>query len=185
MSSYIAPEYETVEEMLKPFIKEHALDEITVNSLIRGSMEILDSELPMASVAVINVGDLCSAASIKPKNIKINLKFALNSIFSFKTICGTQDLWLVLSIVKTIVFLVQDMTIQLSMHESIVLFALYRLQSATSREIIAYLSKLKEIDCNVDTQSVNDALNNLEKIGTIMMEDGKYCICETIVIRKS
>lgn len=185
MSSYIDPEYETVEEMLKPLIKEHALDEITVNSLIRGSMEILDSELPTASVAVIDVDNLNSAASIKPKNIKFNLKFALNSIFSFKTICDTQDLWLVLSIIKTIVFLVQNMTIKLSIYESAVLVALYRLQSATDREIIAYLGKLKEIDCDVDTQNVSDALDNLEKIGTVKMEDGKYCMCETIMIMKS
>lgn len=187
MSSYIAPEYEEIENMLNSFVEEHELDNVTVNSLIRGSVEVLEPEIPTASVAVIDTGDLSSAVSIKPKNIKINLKFALNSIFSFKSICDSKGVWLVLGILKTILYFIQDMSIQLSDQETIVLFALYRLRSATSVEITAYIDKLKETEESVDIQVVNveESLKVLEKIGTIQMKDGKYYVCETILIRKS
>lgn len=33
MSSYIAPEYTAIENMLKSFVKEHKLDMVTVNIL--------------------------------------------------------------------------------------------------------------------------------------------------------
>lgn len=32
---------------------------------------------------------------------------------------------------------------------------------------------------------VNEALEKLERAGTVKLEDGKYLMCETILIRKS
>ena len=187
MPSYIAPEYEVIENTLTSFIEEHELDKVTVNSLIRGSIEVLEPELPTASVAVIDTGDLASSVDIKPRNIRVNLKFALNSIFSFKPICDESGAWLVLAILNAILSLIKDMKMDLNKEEAVVLFALYRLQRATSDEIGAYINKLKENGESVDIQNseVQDALGKLEKLKTIKLEDGKFCLCETILIRKS
>lgn len=105
MAGYIAPEYEEIEKSLIPFTEEHDLDPVTVSSLIRGSIEVLEPEIPTASVAVIDADNLTSGISVKLKNIKVNLKFALNSIFSFKSVCDAEGMWLILAILKTIVFL--------------------------------------------------------------------------------
>ncbi len=69
MASYIAPEYEEIEKNLMPFLKEHDLDAITLSSLIRGSIEVLEPEIPTASVAVIDADNLASGISVKLKNI--------------------------------------------------------------------------------------------------------------------
>lgn len=187
MAGYIAPEYEEIEKNLIPFTEEHDLDSITVSSLMRGSIEVLEPEIPTASVAVIDANNLTSGISVKLKNIKVNLKFALNSIFSFKSVCDVEGRWLILAILKTIVFLLKEMKVEFGEKEAIVLFCIYRLQSATSEEIIEYAQKLRENEKEVDIQieDVNDALKNLERIGTIKLEYGKYILCETILIRKS
>lgn len=148
MPSYIAPEYEKIEKNLTPFVKEHDVDTITFNSLIRGSIEILEPEIPTASVAVIDADNLTSGISVKLKNIKINLKFALNSIFSFKSVCDAEGVWLVLAILKTIVFLLEETKVKLDANEAMVLFSIYRLQSATPKEIFEYIKILKKNEEN-------------------------------------
>lgn len=186
MAGYIAPEYEEIEKSLIPFSEEHDLDSITVSSLIRGSIEVLEPEIPTASVAVIDANNLASGISVKLKNIKVNLKFALNSIFSFKSVCDAEGKWLILAILNTIVFLLEEMKIELGTKEAIVLFCIYRLQSATLREVIEYAEKLRKDGKETDIQieDVNNALKKLERIGTIKLENGKYYLCETILIRK-
>lgn len=187
MAEYIVPEYEEIEKSLIPFSEEHDLDSITVSSLIRGSIEVLEPEIPTASVAVIDANNLTSGISVKLKNIKVNLKFALNSIFSFKSVCDAEGKWLILAILNTIVFLLEEIKVELGAEEAIVLFCIYRLQSATLEEIIEYVKRIscngKEIDIQID--GIDDALKKLEKIGTIKLENGKYFLCETILIRKS
>lgn len=182
--SYLAPEYKELEKKLAPFIEEHELDEVTVNSLIRGSIEVFETEVPSASTAVINTRDFGASVSVKAKNIKVNLKFAFSSIFFFKSVCDTNGIWLILSILNAIVLLIEDMKIQLSPREAIVLFALYRLRNADEETIYMYVHDMKEANvADITLQDVQSALVCLEKIGTIKMIDGKYCMCEAILIR--
>lgn len=187
MTEYIAQEYEEIEKSLIPFTKEHDLDSITVNSLIRGSIEVVEPGFPRASIAVIDTKNPASSISLKLKNIKVNLKFALNSIFSFKSVCDAEGKWLILAILKTIVFLLEKMQVKLGENEAVVLFCIYRLQSATSGEIVEYVKKLKENgrEADIEIKDVNNALQNLEKIGTIKLENGKYFLCEIILIKNS
>ena len=171
MAGYIAPEYEEIEKSLIPFTEEHDLDPVTVSSLIRGSIEVLEPEIPTASVAVIDADNLTSGISVKLKNIKVNLKFALNSIFSFKSVCDAEGMWLILAILKTIVFFVEEMKVELGEKEAVVLFCIYRLRAATSGEIIEYAEKLRKNGKEVDIQieGVNDALKNLELLNWKMV----------------
>lgn len=187
MAGYIAPEYEEIEQSLIPFLKEHDIDLITVSSLIRGSIEVLEPEIPTASVAAINGNDLTSGISLKLKNIKVNLKFALNSIFSFKSVCSSEGIWLILAILKAIVSLLGEIKVDLDAKEAIVLFCIYRLQSATPGEIIEYAEKLRENGKETDIQieDVNEALEKLERIRTIKLENGKYLLCEKVLVSKS
>lgn len=186
MAGYIEPEYKEIEKELDSFVQEHELDLITVKSLIRGSVEILEPEMPTASIAVIDNKELSSGISVKPKNIRVNLKFALNSIFSFKSVYDADEKWLIFTVLKTIVFLLEEMRVNLDDNDAIVLFCIYRLQSATIEEIVAYAKKLKENedDSDIQIENISRALIKLEKIGSVKLEDGKYFLCETILIRK-
>ena len=185
--SYLASEYKEIENFLVPFVEEHNLDRITVNSLIRGSVEVLESEMPTASKVIIDMDDFSSSMSVKLKNIKVNLSFSLSSIFSFKSICDTEGVWLILAILKAIAFLWGEMKIQLDGIEAITLFALYRLRVANTTEIWEYVKKI-EIDkemVNMSLDSVEEAVKNLEKIRTVKLIDGKYRMCESILIRNT
>lgn len=181
-------EYNEIDRMLEPFVAEHELDDITVSSLIRGSIEILEPEMPMASVASIDVNNFTDSWSIKPTNLRVNLKFAFNSIFSVKSIHDAEGIWLIIVILKAIVFLLADMLVTLDKTEAQVLFGLYRLQSATCGSIAEYVNralKKNEEDDDIPLEDIQAALDNLEKIGTVKMDNGKYCMRESILIRRS
>ena len=186
MESYIAPEYREIEDFLMPFVEEHELDSITVNSMIRGSIEILEPDIPVASVVMMKENDLTSAVSVKPKNIKISLGFALDSIFSFKSVCDSEGIFLILTLLKTILFLMGKMWITLKSDQAIVVFIIYRLKSATPQDIIRYTKKLKNEVKEVDIaiENIDEVLDSLEEMSVIKMEDGKYILCETIFIKK-
>lgn len=83
-------------------------------------------------------------------------------------------------------FLVEKMKVEFDGDESIVLYCIYRLQSATSAEIMEYAEKLMKNGQYVDIQigNIDNALNNLENIGTVKLERGKYILNETILIIK-
>lgn len=187
MSNYLEPEYIIIEKSLEPFIAEHNLDEITVKSLVRGSVEIVEPDLPSVSYVILNEKDITSARSIKVKNIKINLKFALNSIFSLKSICEAEDEWLVLVVLKTIVSLFENMKIVLEKKEAIVLFCIYRLRSATAQEVQNYYkpNNFSKSACSekLDEEDIKKAIGTLQKIGAVDEKDGKYYIEETIYVR--
>lgn len=187
MTGYIVPEYEEISKSLQSFSDEHSLDMVTLNSLIRGSVEIIEPEKTTASDITINPDNWTSGKSIKITNIKINLKFALNSVFSFKSICDSEGIWLILAFLKAILFLREASTIELDVNESIVLFCIYRLQTADSEEIVTYAKGLNLDIQTVDIHSGNieNILKKLENIGTIKLEAGKYILRETIMINKS
>lgn len=187
MAGYIVPEYEEIAKSLQSFSDEHNLDMVTLNSLIRGSVEILDPERTTASVIMINPDNWTSGKSIKIKNIKINLKFALNSVFSFKSIYDSEGIWLVLAFLKAILFLLEESKIELGVNESIALFCIYRLQTADSEKIVTYAKGLNLDNQTTDIHAGNikNILKKLENIGTIKLEAGKYHLRETLVINKS
>lgn len=187
MSRYVGYEYEEIEKELEHYIKEYQLDPVTVKSLIRGSIEFHESDLPKAEVVIIKDKDLSSSRRISYRNIQFNLKFALDSIFSFKSIFEASDSKLISCLLMAVLIFKDDIIKQLEEEETIVLYALYQIQNATENEIGKYIKKLKKDEVIDDINNINikKALQNLEKIGCIQMKDGKYCLCEKIIIRKS
>lgn len=187
MARYVVPEYEEITQNLEPFIQKNGLDLVTVESLIRGSIEVEEPELPSASIAIVDGSKLSSGASYKIKNVKVNLKFALNSILAFKSVCDQKDKNLILVILKTIVFLLDEMKVTFEELEARVLFCIYRLQSATEEDIVSYVKNSLEKnpkDDDIQIEDVSKALEKLEKIGTVELKDGKYSITETVLIIK-
>lgn len=171
----------------KIYLSNLILDTITVNSLIRGSIEVLEEEIPKASIVTIDENNPTTGVSIKARNIKVNFKFAINSIFSFKPVCDSKEIWLILTILKAMLFLLDEMKINLDANDALIVFCLYRLQKSTPEKIVEYAKNLKENGITTDMQivDVQDALKKLEKIGTVKLEDGDYVLCETILLRRA
>ena len=184
MMPYLAPEYKEIEKELKSFIDENNLDEVTVNSLIRGSIEVLEPDIPIASSVFINAKTFSHSVSVKVKNIKVNLEFALNSIFAFKSICDATGIGLILVLLRAILSIMGKIQVTLGVKEAVTLFALYRLRCADSERIFSYIKQMSEENANatISRTEMEEALKFLESIGTIKMEDGNYCIQETIIV---
>lgn len=176
--------YEGLEGALSSFIDEHELDDVTVNSLFRSSVEFLEPELQTATVVVLDAGKLDETKSIKASNVKIGIKFALGAIFAVKPMLTEKGIWLVLLVLKAIVTLAGDLSENISREEAIILFAIYRLQSADAEQIHEYISNsLSDSNGNVSKDRLNEGLKKLEKIRTIKLVDGKYVVNETVVIK--
>lgn len=56
------------------------LDKVTVKSLFRTCIESINPELPRSSVIIKSIKNSETAYSVKLKNIKLNLSFALDMI---------------------------------------------------------------------------------------------------------
>lgn len=179
---YILSEFLELEQKLEPFIKEHNLDIVTVKSLVRGSVEILEPEyVPVSTIKLYT--KKMDASSIKFNNIKINLKFALNSIFSFKSFCGADGIWLILSILKAVEYILSSATITFEKNDAIVLYCIYRLRNATESEILDYQSQIIYDDKVLSIQEIMESLKNLKNAKTIDIENNKYYVCESIIVR--
>lgn len=176
--------YEELEEALSSYIDEHELDRVTVNSLFRSSIEFLEPELQTATVVVLDVGKLDETKSIKASNVRIWIKFALGAIFAVKPMLTEKGIWLVLLVLKAIVTLVGDIKVDISSKEAIILFAIYRLQSADAEQIYEYISNsLSGSYGSVSKDRLNEGLKKLEKIKTIKLVDGQYVVNETMIIK--
>ncbi|MCM1498056.1 MAG: hypothetical protein NC124_06270 [Clostridium sp.] len=189
MIKYVAPEYLALERKLEPFIMEHGLDNLTIKSLIRGSMEIIEPEPPTALLAIIDANDLQKGFSIKLKNIKFNILFALNSIFNMKAICDEKGMWSILALLKAICSFAEEIYISFEQADAIVLFCVYRLQLATVQQIQKYHNECnfqrQVADIELDDNGIQGSLDNLEKKGVIDVDEGKYFVKESIIVRNN
>lgn len=176
--------YEELEGALSSFIDEHELDDVTVNSLFRSSIEFLEPELQTATVVVLDAGKLDETKSIKASNVKIGIKFALGAIFAVKPMLTENGVWLVLLVLKAIVTLVGDHIVDLSREEAIILFAIYRLQSADEERILEYITSSLSVSHGIISKDrLDEGLKKLEKIRTIKLVDGKFVVNETVIIK--
>ena len=101
MEKFIPETYKEVTKNLEPVIEKYDLDKITVESLVRSSIEIEEQSVqPVTAIWSFRNG---KTYSTKASNIKVNLKFALSSVFRLKTTLGQRDFWLALAIIYLIV----------------------------------------------------------------------------------
>lgn len=71
------------------------LDEVTVKSLFRTCIESLNPELPRSSVIIKSIKNSETAYSVKLKNIKLNLRFALDMILGVGGVLEGSKLMLI------------------------------------------------------------------------------------------
>lgn len=174
-------QYDILMKKLDSIIKENNLDPISIKSLLLSSVEFLDDEESNAQAIILTPSDLSNVKSIKLRNAKINLKFALNVIFSAKTIFSDNQMWMIFSILNVVNLLKDQSTITLGESEAIVLYVIYKLRRANEDKISRYIHDCDEL--RKDTINIEQSLDLLEKIGTIEMIGGEYTIKEIVIIR--
>lgn len=180
MNDYIPEEYSKAIKSLEPIVKKYDLDPVMVASIVRGSIEKEDQPIqPASRVWKSKDGNVYT---VKPENIKVNLSFALTNAFRLKTIFSQKDIWLVLAIIHLIVDMFTSAVKRVDEMSSLILLAIFRLQEAEKVEIKEYTLKIlpKDSSIIITDEMVQNALDNLEELKCIKLDDGKYSIIETI-----
>lgn len=180
MDEYVLQEYRMALEALEPLIAKYELDPVMLSSIVRGTVEV--EEHPLQSALKVWKSKDGKVYTIKPSNIKINLSFALDNAFRFKTIFTQKDIWLVLAIIHLVVDMFTSAVKRVDEMSALILVAVFRLQSAESREILEYAQKIlpQNSELCVDDVSVQRALDNLEELKCVKLENGKYSVIETV-----
>lgn len=178
MTFHEADIYDLLLKKLEPTIKDKNLDPVAVSSMIRSCVEIDDENLTCASRYFYMRGRYYS---VKPSNIKINLKFAIQIIMKFKGICTDNELWLIASIIDIAQYLFSNATKEIDQMSAMILLALYRLLKADKQQINNYIERLNSPDNpKPNLCQLQDLLDQLEDIGCIKCIDGYYVLNESI-----
>lgn len=179
MNQYIPEIYKNVIETLNSMIEKHKLDEITVESLVRSSIEIEDPVMELVTQLRRLNG---KTYSIKLSNIKVNLKFALSAIFQLKTIVSERECWLVLAIIQMIVNLFAETVREVDEVSSIVLISVFRLDHGTEDRVCRYAREIcpPSLKDKLTLDSIRESLKKLEELGCITCMDGMYIVLETV-----
>ena len=176
----IPEEYIEINNMLEPVIKEYNLDEISVKSLVRSCIEI--EEQPIQPATVVWKSKDGNSYSTKPSNIKVNLKFALSTVFRLKTVINQKDIWLILAILHLVVDLFTCSTTKIDELSGLTLLSVYRLQHADEERLFRYAKEIcpKGKEEILQKADFNLSLARLEEWGCIKMEQGEYILNETV-----
>ena len=180
MEKFIPETYKEVTKNLEPVIEKYDLDKITVESLVRSSIEIEEQSVqPVTAIWSFRNG---KTYSTKASNIKVNLKFALSSVFRLKTTLGQRDFWLALAIIYLIVDLFTTATQEIDEISSVVLIAVYRLQHGDEKRILEYINEIctENLKKDILPEHIEESLEKLESWGCISCVDGKYRVNETV-----
>ncbi len=180
MDMCIPEEYTRIISMLEPVIKEYNLDEISVKSLVRSSIEV--EEQPIQPATVVWKSKDGKIYSTKPSNIKVNLKFALSTIFRLKTVISQKDIWVALAVLHLVVDLFTNSAIEIDELAGLALLSVYRLQHADEERLLKYAEEIcpEEKHEMVQKDDFVLSLARLEEWGCIKKEQGEYILNETV-----
>lgn len=180
MERYIPEEYKTVICMLNPILEKYELDKITVESLVRSSIEVEEQQVnPVTFFWKSKQG---KSYSTKASNIKVNLVFSLKSIFRVKNIISEKDVWLALTIIYMIVDLFTVATQEIDELSALVLIGVYRLQHGNIERLNNYIKEIspESMKEDITIQGIEESLIKLEGWGCIHCVEGEYIVNETV-----
>lgn len=182
MEKYIPETYNHVIKMLEPVIEKYDLDKITIESLVRSSIEVEEQMIqPVTAVWRSKSGKMYST---KASNIKVSLQFALTIVFRLKTVWGMKDIWLGIAIIHMIIDSFISATLEIDEWSSITLISVYRLQHADKKAIFEYAGKICPLNLKKDIteECIDNSLNKLESWGCIALLDGFYKVNEIVTV---
>lgn len=172
---------DTKEEMKK-------LDEVTVKSLFRTCVESINPELPRSSVIIKGIKNPNTEYSVKLKNIKLNLNFALDMILGVGGVLEGSKLMLIFLVLDVLRTFFSNVSEKLEEKDAYLIYLIhkidYRKTGVSKEALIEYIkqdSNAQEKKYFEKEEDLEESLKRLEDIQSIMLEHGCYHVTETIL----
>lgn len=181
---YVNEEIEAYLEM-KEEMKE--LDEVTVKSLFRTCIESINPELPRSSVIIKGTKKSDASYSVKVKNIKLNLSFALDMILGISSVLDGKKVMLVFLTLDVLRTFFSNVTVPVEKKDAYLISLIHKVdykKTGVSKEKLSeYIKKdsmLQKMKYFEKEDDLEESLKRLEDISSIMLENGCYHVIETI-----
>lgn len=164
------------------------LDEVTVKSLFRTCIESINPELPHSSVIIKGIKNSKTAYSVKLKNIKLNLSFALDMILGVDGVLEGSKLMLIFLVLDVLRTFFSNVTEKLEEKDAYLIYLIHKIdyrKTGVSKE--ALVGYIKQDSINQEKkyfekeEDLEESLRRLEDIHSIMQEDGCYHVTETVL----
>ena len=174
MEKFIPETYKEVTKNLEPVIEKYDLDKITVESLVRSSIEIEEQSVqPVTAIWSFRNG---KTYSTKASNIKVKFKIcAFISISTKKRRWGRRDFWLALAIIYLIVDLFTTATQEIDEISSVVLIAVYRLQHGDEKRILEYINEIcpENLKKDIMPEHIERIIRKIRELGMYFLRRWK------------
>lgn len=164
------------------------LDIVTVKSLFRTCIESVNPELPRSSVIIKGIKNPETSYSVKLNNIKLNFNFALDMILGIGGVYEANEKMLIVLLLDVLRTFFTDATVELKDEDAYLVYLIHKMdykKTGVSKErIVEYIKSnptAQDKEYFSKTENLNESLGRLEKIHSIMLENGCYHVTETIL----
>lgn len=179
---------EIIEAYLDTKEEMKGLDSVTVKSLFRTCIESVNPELPHSSVIVKGIKNPETSYSVKLTNIKLNFNFALDMILGVGGVFEGSKVMLVALVLDVLRTFFTDATVELNQEDTYLIYLIHKMDyknTGVSKEQIKEYIKgdigLQEKKYFSKEEELNQSLERLEKIHSIMLDNECYHVTETIL----
>lgn len=179
---------EVIEAYLDTKQEMKSLDIVTVKSLFRTCIESVNPELPRSSVIVKGIKNPETSCSVKLKNIKLNFNFALDMILGVGGVLEGSKAMLIALVLDVLRTFFTDAAVELKEEDTYLIYLIHKMDykkaGVTKEQISEYIKKdpvSQEKKYFAKGEKLDKALERLENIHSIVLENACYHITETIL----
>lgn len=182
---------DSIESYLEDIIKEYVvnnnidnqIDNITAISLLRSSIELENPELPKSSVIIKDLRNPNVLHSVKLKNIKFNLSFALDMVLGIDALRNENSKTsIILMVIKFIHDIFSEADIKIKKEKAKILIAIYKLDYNEAGVTIDKLLRFLNENHHYQMDFIEKELKELEDIKCITCVNGRYHLIESIIV---
>jgi len=179
---------EEIEKYLDTKDEMKELDTVTVKSLFRTCIESVNPELPRSSVIIKGIKNSGTSYSVKLKNIKLNLSFALDMILGIGGVIEGSKLMLIFLVLDVVRTFFSNAVAQVEKKDAYLISLIHKMsykKGGVSKEnLVEYIKGdpvSQEMNYFEKSEDLEESLRHLEDIYSITLEGGLYHVTETII----
>lgn len=179
---------EVIEAYLNTKKEMQEVDMVTIKSLFRTSIESVNPELPRSSVIVKGIKNPEASCSVKLKNVKLNFNFALDMILGIGGVLEGSKMMQIALLLDVLKTFFTNAIVGLKEEDTYLVYLIHKMdykKTGVSKEQIAEYIKsdtiAKEKKYFSKTEELDESLERLENIHSIMIENACYHVTETIL----
>lgn len=172
----------------KSLAEENGLDIVSISSYLNSVVEYEGTEQERATIFRSIKENSSQLSSYKLSNIKIDVEFALKTLFRTTSFCNAKNRKLIVVLLQLILDIKNESEIIIGKDESWVVYALY-MKGGNGKGLeldilMEYMNKNKpeDIEKDITKDQLEKALDNLEKMKSIELKDGKCFLIETLIL---